>query len=80
MTSIKLSAKSKIIKGKVKLTGSKSIANRVLLIRALAGEYFAIENIKIKSLKYIIIAIFNYPHKIFTKRFLAILKLNIINF
>jgi len=44
MTSIKLSAKSKIIKGKVKLTGSKSIANRVLLIRALACENFAIEN------------------------------------
>jgi 3-phosphoshikimate 1-carboxyvinyltransferase len=44
MTSIKVSAKSKIINGKVKLTGSKSIANRVLLIRALAGEEFQIEN------------------------------------
>ena len=37
-------ATDKNIKGKIKLTGSKSIANRVLLIRALCGTHFEIEN------------------------------------
>jgi 3-phosphoshikimate 1-carboxyvinyltransferase len=33
------------IQGTIKLTGSKSIANRVLLIRALCDDHFEIENI-----------------------------------
>ena len=39
-----ISAPDKIIKGTITLTGSKSIANRVLLIRALSGFHFDIEN------------------------------------
>ena len=41
----KVFAPSKNIKGSVKLTGSKSIANRVLLIQALTEGTFEIENI-----------------------------------
>jgi 3-phosphoshikimate 1-carboxyvinyltransferase len=41
----KVFAPNKNIKGNLKLTGSKSIANRVLLIRALTERYFEIENI-----------------------------------
>lgn len=40
-----ISKKNKNIKGRIKLDGSKSISNRVLIIRALSGEDFEIENL-----------------------------------
>jgi 3-phosphoshikimate 1-carboxyvinyltransferase len=43
--SVKLLASSRSLKGSIKLTGSKSIANRVLLIRALCDDHFEIDNI-----------------------------------
>ncbi len=42
---ITLSHKTKIVKGKINLTASKSISNRVLIIRALCGENFEIKNL-----------------------------------
>jgi 3-phosphoshikimate 1-carboxyvinyltransferase len=45
MSSIKVVAKTKNISGKVKLSGSKSISNRVLLIQALTKDPFDIENL-----------------------------------
>lgn len=41
---IKVSASTQHLKGEITLTGSKSIANRVLLIRALTEEDFEISN------------------------------------
>lgn len=41
----KISKKDRIVKGTIKLDGSKSISNRVLIIRALCGEDFEIENL-----------------------------------
>ena len=40
-----ISKKNRKIKGNIKLDGSKSISNRVLIIRALCGEDFEIENL-----------------------------------
>jgi len=37
--------KNRIIKGKIRLSGSKSISNRVLLIRALCPDSFEIDNL-----------------------------------
>ncbi len=45
MSYIKISHPTGIVEGELRLTGSKSISNRVLLIRALARSYFAIENL-----------------------------------
>jgi 3-phosphoshikimate 1-carboxyvinyltransferase len=45
MSSIKVVAKTKNISGKIKLSGSKSISNRVLLIQALTKDSFEIENL-----------------------------------
>ena len=42
---IKLTANAKDVKGTIKLTGSKSITNRVLLIKALCEDDFVIENL-----------------------------------
>ena len=42
--SLIVKASSKSLQGTIKLTGSKSIANRVLLIRALCGKDFDISN------------------------------------
>jgi 3-phosphoshikimate 1-carboxyvinyltransferase len=42
---IKVFSSQHNIQGTIKLTGSKSIANRVLLIRALCDDHFEIENI-----------------------------------
>ncbi len=42
---MKLSKKDRIIKGEITLTGSKSICNRALLIRALSGQDFPIYKI-----------------------------------
>jgi len=42
---IKISRKDKNIKGKIHLAGSKSISNRVLIIRALSGENFQIDGL-----------------------------------
>jgi 3-phosphoshikimate 1-carboxyvinyltransferase len=43
--SVMVSAPTKILNGKITLSGSKSITNRALLIRALSGEKFEIENL-----------------------------------
>ncbi|MFK7905147.1 MAG: 3-phosphoshikimate 1-carboxyvinyltransferase, partial [Chitinophagales bacterium] len=40
-----ISKKDRNIKGNIKLDGSKSISNRVLIIRALCGDNFEIENL-----------------------------------
>jgi 3-phosphoshikimate 1-carboxyvinyltransferase len=40
-----LRSKTKTLKGKIELPGSKSISNRVLIIRALAKTYFDIEGL-----------------------------------
>ncbi|MBK9255775.1 MAG: 3-phosphoshikimate 1-carboxyvinyltransferase [Saprospiraceae bacterium] len=45
MQSIKIYRTNKIIKGTIKLSGSKSISNRVLMIQAICGNPFQIENI-----------------------------------
>jgi 3-phosphoshikimate 1-carboxyvinyltransferase len=45
MSTIKVAAKTKNIKGTIKLSGSKSISNRVLLIQALTKDKFNIENL-----------------------------------
>ncbi len=42
---LSLSKKNKIIQGEITLPGSKSIANRALMIRALCEEHFEIENL-----------------------------------
>jgi len=42
---IKITRKNKIVKGKIKLAGSKSISNRVLIIRALSGDNFQIDGL-----------------------------------
>ena len=44
-TNIKISHPTKIAKGIINLTGSKSISNRALLIQALCKEKFKIENL-----------------------------------
>lgn len=43
--SITINHKSKIVKGSIHLTSSKSISNRVLIIKALCDEDFKIENL-----------------------------------
>ena len=45
MSDIKIKAISKNIKGEIVLTAGKSESNRVLMIRALCGEEFEIENL-----------------------------------
>ena len=45
MTRYKISKPDRNLTGEITLDGSKSIANRVLIVRALCGEDFAIENI-----------------------------------
>ena len=45
MKSVLVSHPSGIIKGHIKLEGSKSISNRALIIRALSGDNFDIENL-----------------------------------
>lgn len=45
MKSIILSKPDKILKGKIALPSSKSISNRLLMIRALSGKDFAIDNL-----------------------------------
>ena len=45
MKSVLVSHSSGIIKGHIKLEGSKSISNRALIIRALSGDNFDIENL-----------------------------------
>ncbi|MCK9202941.1 MAG: 3-phosphoshikimate 1-carboxyvinyltransferase [Bacteroidales bacterium] len=45
MKAILVSCPSKVLKGKLVLPASKSISNRLLLIRALSGEDFTIHNI-----------------------------------
>ncbi|NND15728.1 MAG: 3-phosphoshikimate 1-carboxyvinyltransferase [Eudoraea sp.] len=42
---VRVAIKSKVIQGKIQLAGSKSISNRVLIIRALSGEDFPIEGL-----------------------------------
>lgn len=45
MKSIKLASKPEILKGKIELPSSKSISNRVLLIKAMCEEAFKIQNL-----------------------------------
>ena len=42
---IKITHPTKVVKGSVTLPASKSLSNRALIIQALCGEPFAIENI-----------------------------------
>ena len=42
---IKVTHKSNVVKGEIKLTSSKSISNRVLIIQALCADGFEIENL-----------------------------------
>lgn len=44
-TTVKISHPSQKVEGTIKLTGSKSISNRVLIIQALCKEKFEIENL-----------------------------------
>ena len=41
----KVSVASKVLKGTIRLDGSKSISNRVLIQRALSGQDFAVNHI-----------------------------------
>jgi len=45
MSNILLKEANKVIKGEITLTGSKSIANRVLIIKALCADEFEIKNL-----------------------------------
>ena len=45
MSSLKLSNISDVVRGKISLSGSKSISNRVMFIRRLANNAFNIENL-----------------------------------
>ncbi|HQV98263.1 MAG TPA: 3-phosphoshikimate 1-carboxyvinyltransferase, partial [Saprospiraceae bacterium] len=45
MQNITLSCPNRNISGEITLDGSKSISNRVLLIRALCNQYFKIDNL-----------------------------------
>ena len=45
MNSLKISHPNRSVKGEIILSGSKSISNRALLIRALCPEYFKIHNL-----------------------------------
>lgn len=45
ISSLRLSCQNPIIKGNIQLDGSKSISNRVLIIKALCGSSFDIKNV-----------------------------------
>ena len=45
MSVVNISHPTKIISGSIHLNGSKSISNRVLIIRALSGSHFKIDNL-----------------------------------